>query len=201
MVRRGVSDALVDAADLRLVAAVAEWPAIGAATLSTPDAVVVAPSPGETDLPAILTSVRAAYPSTKVILVTADPSVVDFDALFRAEAAGLLLLDEIGGRTLVDAVRAILDHGLAVTSQSALRAFLAAQPRRPLSRAPRPDVSAEEALVLRRLGEGLTIEEVARAEHLSVRTVNRIVERLLDRFGATTRFELAMKATLFGIIP
>jgi DNA-binding NarL/FixJ family response regulator len=63
-----------------------------------------------------------------------------------------------------------------------------------------PDLTPEEQGVLDRLGEGLTQDQVARVEHLSPRTVSRIVGRLERKLDAPSPFMLGMKAAALGLV-
>lgn len=59
-------------------------------------------------------------------------------------------------------------------------------------------LTSTEAAMLRLLAQGQKDESVARALGTSVRTTRRIVADLSERAGATSRFELAIKATQLG---
>ncbi|WP_431949927.1 helix-turn-helix transcriptional regulator [Actinacidiphila sp. bgisy167] len=62
------------------------------------------------------------------------------------------------------------------------------------------ELSAEEAKLLTLLAAGATDKSAGRALGWSERTVQRHVTRLMQRFGAQTRFQIAMEATRRGWI-
>ncbi|MCL3997069.1 helix-turn-helix transcriptional regulator [Streptomyces lavenduligriseus] len=64
--------------------------------------------------------------------------------------------------------------------------------------APTVGPTAQERAVLRLLADGCKDETVARALGISVRTERRMVAELTARLGASSRFELAVKATRSG---
>ena len=91
--------------------------------------------------------------------------------------------------------------------RAALRAMGEAVPRRPRSEAPRvtgllaaQGVTPREAEVLAQIAAGRSNREIAGALHLSVRTVEKHVERLLMKTGHS-RSELARFAEGAGVQP
>jgi DNA-binding CsgD family transcriptional regulator len=109
-----------------------------------------------------------------------------------------------------EALAAFEDLGLAnfaVQCRAALRAMGEAVPRRPRSVAPRVSgllaaraVTPREAEVLGQIAAGRSNREIAVALHLSVRTVEKHVERLLAKTGHS-RSELARFAEGAGVQP
>jgi DNA-binding CsgD family transcriptional regulator/tetratricopeptide (TPR) repeat protein len=109
-----------------------------------------------------------------------------------------------------EALAAFEDLGLAnfaVQCRAALRAMGEAVPRRPRSVAPRVSgllaaraVTPREAEVLAQIAAGRSNREIAVALHLSVRTVEKHVERLLAKTGHG-RSELARFAEGAGVQP
>lgn len=64
-----------------------------------------------------------------------------------------------------------------------------------------PDgLSEQEREILRLLSEGATDDSVARALGIGVRTERRIVADLMDRLGASSRFEVGVKAARLGLV-
>jgi DNA-binding NarL/FixJ family response regulator len=58
-----------------------------------------------------------------------------------------------------------------------------------------------EHAVLKRLVEGLKRPQIAEAQGISLRSVNRIVPRLQTKLEAPNSYALVMKATQLGLIP
>jgi DNA-binding CsgD family transcriptional regulator len=95
----------------------------------------------------------------------------------------------------------------AVQCRAALRAMGEAVPRRPRSAAPRVSgllaargVTPREAEVLAQITAGRSNRQIAAALHLSVRTVEKHVERLLMKTGRS-RSELIRFAEGAGVQP
>lgn len=63
-----------------------------------------------------------------------------------------------------------------------------------------PRLTARERAALRRLAEGLTRQEIAAAEGMSERTVQRIGADLREKLEAPTAFALGVKACQLGLI-
>ena len=109
-----------------------------------------------------------------------------------------------------EALSSFEDLGLANFAgqcRSALQAMGEAVPRRPRSEAPRVTgllaargVTPREAEVLAQVAAGRSNREIAGALHLSVRTVEKHVERLLMKTG-NSRSELARFAEGAGVAP
>jgi DNA-binding NarL/FixJ family response regulator len=59
-------------------------------------------------------------------------------------------------------------------------------------------LSAGEAALLRLVGSGLTDEAAARRLGLSLRTVARMMSRIMDRLNASSRFQAGMRAQNLG---
>lgn len=62
-------------------------------------------------------------------------------------------------------------------------------------------ISAREREVLSGLAEGLTRREIAARHRLSLRTVERTVERLEAKLDAHDSFVLGMRAAMLGLVP
>jgi DNA-binding NarL/FixJ family response regulator len=61
-------------------------------------------------------------------------------------------------------------------------------------------VTSRETDVLGLVGEGLGNQDIAERLYLSPRTVEKHVERLRDKTGATSRAELAELAAKYGVV-
>ncbi len=151
------------------------------------------------------------------IFAAADRALADIEGGFTRSVAWLLAApcayrDGWGEpvRWLREALSAFEDLGLpnfAGRCRAALRAMGEAVPRRPRSEAPRltgplaaRGVTPREAEVLAQVAAGRSNREIAGALHLSVRTVEKHVERLLMKTGHS-RPELAGFAEGAGVRP
>lgn len=58
----------------------------------------------------------------------------------------------------------------------------------------------EERLVVRRLADGLTDNAIAAREPVSPRTIQRVVAKLADAFGARSRFAIGVEVGRRGLL-
>lgn len=126
------------------------------------------------------------------------------DALEDLGIASFLDLSE-DGRSLIRAIENVAHGYRVVHLQTAPpQAGLAADalPRPNQSRTVgTATVNPRELAVLNWLARGLKEEQIAEREHMSARTVRRVIADLERKLGASSIFQLAMKATLLGFIP
>jgi DNA-binding CsgD family transcriptional regulator len=151
------------------------------------------------------------------IFAAADRALGRFESGFTRSLARLLVAPcayrDGWGEPVVwvrEALSGFEDLGLpnfAGQCRAALRAMGEAVPRRPRSEAPRVTgllaargVTPREAEVLAQVAAGRSNREIAGALHLSVRTVEKHVERLLMKTGHS-RSELARFAEGAGVQP
>ena len=64
----------------------------------------------------------------------------------------------------------------------------------------RSDLTERELDVLRELTSGATNEEIARKLFISVNTVKRHIQNLMDKSGFKNRLSLAINATALGLV-
>ncbi|HQZ91394.1 MAG TPA: helix-turn-helix transcriptional regulator, partial [Thermomicrobiales bacterium] len=64
-----------------------------------------------------------------------------------------------------------------------------------------PTISEREGRILSMMGRGYSVPEIAAQMEMSPRTVERAVAGLRERFGAGSREELLIRATLCGYLP
>lgn len=148
-------------------------------------------------------NIRAAHPSTQVIVLTTFDDDEDvFDAL-RAGAAGYLLKDTTPEK-IGDAIRA------AARGESFLQPSIAAkvvaefnrlsQPRpaqpRPTLREP---LSERECQVLQRLAEGKSNKEIASVLNLAEGTVKNHLSNIFGKLGVLDRTQAALMARELGL--
>lgn len=115
--------------------------------------------------------------------------------MVRGGIVGFLEWDCLCAGTLqlfVDAVNA----GLTVFSLGIMSALNVPDRRRP--RHCGIVLTNEQRVVLKRLLEGLSQEEIAEIENMGIATVHRIVAQLRDKFAAPSIVALGAKAALYG---
>jgi len=146
--------------------------------------------------------IREKCPSTQVIILSMHATN---EHIFRALDAGArgYLIKESAGREVVDAVRAVsADHRYLSQSVSDeviddyVRQRGAGAPKAPLD-----TLSAREREVLQLVTEGRSSAEIARAIHLSPKTVETYRSRLMRKLGVQDLPGLVKFAVEHGLTP
>ena len=123
-------------------------------------------------------------------------------ACAKVGISGYLLWNDLSCEIVYHCLTIVLKRDLSIISQSVLAEFVgmhsvpAAQQDVPVL----VPLSAREQAVLERLAEGLSYEQIAQIEPISLRTVERIVANLERKFDAPNHFVLAKKASQLGLI-
>lgn len=107
---------------------------------------------------------------------------------FAAGASGYVTKRE-GAQVLTQAIREVV-AGRRYLSERVRDSLLEAGERSVTAGAPRVNLSDREALVLRRLGDGDSNEEIGRMLHISPRTVETYCYRIMEKLGLTGMKEL-----------
>lgn len=138
-----------------------------------------------------------ALPPT-LILTTFDDSDVVLDGI-RAGARGFLLKD-VSYQQLLAAIRAVA--GGATVFQPAIteRLLRAGDALRVAAEAPREQLTAREAEVVRFMAGGYSNREIARALGTAEGTVKNHVSSILAKFGARDRTRAVLKALETGLL-
>lgn len=145
--------------------------------------------PGATALET-MTYIHTHCPQTRIIVLTAHDDDVYVHHALDAGVVGYVLKDEVA-EVIVTAIRSVMQGGI----------WLSRRVMGCLTTRETVTLNEREQVVLRRLAEGLTQEQIARMEHLSVRTVKRIVASLEMKLDASCQFVLAMRATQLKLLP
>jgi DNA-binding NarL/FixJ family response regulator len=139
----------------------------------------------------ILKDVKARLPRLPVLMLSAHSEEQFAVRALRAGAAGYLTKDVVTDE-LIGAVRKVAGGGRYVTEALAER--LAAGLDETAMRAPHELLSDREYQVLRGIGHGRTVSEIAAEMHLSVKTISTYRARLLEKLGLTSNAQLTRYA-------
>lgn len=144
----------------------------------------------EVDGIAALKRVRAAAPSVRVVMLSANETAEEVFQAMEAGAAGYLLKDTAAG----DLVRAVhrAAAGETVMSPRAQAIYNA--------RAEDRSLSARELEVLSGLADGLANKEIADHLQISPDTVKDYIKRLFDKLGVKDRASAVSSAYRKGIL-
>ena len=176
-----------------------------------PDLVMMDITMPKVDGVAATRTIKAEFPKTSVLVLTA---YADEDVLMeavRAGAAGFVVKDAVGPIELLDAVRGILNGESHVDQDLVMRLVrrLADEsgPRsKPAAEAtmertePVGSLTERELEVLRLLPQGKTNRQIAAELHLSLSTVKKRLERIISKLAVSDRTQAAVKAIELGLV-
>ena len=159
--------------------------------------------------------IKAEFPETSVLILTAHDDHRLLMAAVNAGAAGYVLKGDAPDHVR-DAVRAVLsgetplDQGMAMSLLRHLGEEAAAQAARPPAEweaASGPvatiptSLTPRETEVLACLTSGKTNRQIAKELHLSLSTVKRHLEHILPKLKVSDRTQAAVKAVEMGLLP
>lgn len=134
-----------------------------------------------------LRNLREKHPTLKVLVLSVHPEDQWAMRALRAGASGYLTKDHSPDQ-LVEAIRRVARGGRYVSDTLAEK--LAGLVDHGATRAPHELLSDREFEVLRALGGGMTVKDVAEQLHLSAKTVSTYRARLLEKMGLKSKADL-----------
>lgn len=134
-----------------------------------------------------LRELREQHPSVKVLVLSVHPEDQWAMRALRAGAAGYLTKDH-SPEQLVQAIRRVARGGKYVSESLAEK--LAGMVDNGSTRAPHERLSDREFEVLRALGSGMTVKDIADQLRLSAKTVSTYRVRLLEKMGLKSKADL-----------
>ena len=134
--------------------------------------------------------IKRAKPALRIILTT---SASETSWPEKAKACGVesFWYKEYDERSLIE----IMDRTMAGES-----VYPDAEPRVRFGKAERGDLTERELEVLRELTASLTNEEIAEKLCISVNTVKRHLQNIMEKTGFQNRLDLAMNAKILGLV-
>src|SRR5213595_1727893 len=144
-----------------------------------------------------LRELRTRHPTIRVLALSVHPEDEWAVRALRAGASGYLTKDHSPDQ-LLDAIRRVYRGGKYVSPTLAeqLAKHLDAGGQRP----PHELLSDREFEVMRRLGSGLTVSQIASELALSAKTVSTYRTRILEKMAVTTNADLVRYAARYGLI-
>ncbi|HTO73199.1 MAG TPA: response regulator transcription factor [Gemmatimonadales bacterium] len=144
-----------------------------------------------------LKALRERFPSIRVLVLSVHPEDQWAVRALRAGASGYLTKDHSPDQ-LLEAIRRVYRGGKYVSPTLAEQ--LAAQLDAGGQQAPHELLSDREFEVMRRLGSGLTVSQIAAELALSVKTVSTYRSRVLEKMAVTDNADLVRYAARYGLI-
>lgn len=135
-------------------------------------------------------AIKRKHPSLKIILTTST-SETQWEEQARAVGVDSFWYKEYDEHSLIE----IMDR--TVDGESV---YPADTPRVSFGKVRRNDLTERELDVLRELTISLTNEEIAEKLNISVNTVKRHLQNIMEKSGFTSRLDLAMNARLLGLV-
>ena len=142
--------------------------------------------PGRSGLDA-LKEIKAVKPNMRVLVLSVHSEDQFAVRVLKAGASGFLNKDS-APEELVKAVRKVLGGGRYVSTSLAEK--LAMKLDKPGDQLPHQTLSDREFQVLRMIGSGKTVSEIATELSLSVKTVSTYRARILEKMNLNTNAEL-----------
>ncbi len=144
-----------------------------------------------------LRELRARHPTIRVLVLSVHPEDEWAVRALRAGASGYLTKDHSPDQ-LLEAIRRVYRGGKYVSPT------LAEQLAKHLDgggqRAPHELLSDREFEVMRRLGSGLTVSQIASELAISAKTVSTYRTRILQKMAVATNADLVRYAARYGLI-
>jgi DNA-binding NarL/FixJ family response regulator len=144
-----------------------------------------------------LRALRERHPTIRVLVLSVHPEEQWAVRALRAGASGYLTKDHSPDQ-LLEAIRRVYRGGKYVSPTLAER--LASQLDGGGQRAPHELLSDREFEVMRRLGSGLTVSQIASELGLSAKTVSTYRTRILEKMAVATNADLVRYAARYGLI-
>jgi DNA-binding NarL/FixJ family response regulator len=148
--------------------------------------------------PDVLLQIKRLRPELPVLILSSHPEDQFAVRMLQAGASGYLN-KETAPEELVVAVRRVLQGRKYVSTNLAEQLAAALDSGSP-GRPPHEGLSHREFQVLRLIGAGKTVSEIATALHLSVKTVSTYRARILEKMNMKTNAELTVYTVRNGLV-
>lgn len=166
-----------------------------------PDVIVAATELGGAPLmPSLLDLHRAARIESKIIVFAANVSPQLFVAIDDVRITSYLLWPGLSSETLRHCLAAALDGDVVVVSRSVAESFIETQRRAPQEITTPVQLTKRERIVIAHMARGHYRHEIADAECIGLRTVERTIAGLERKLDAPTPFTLGMKVAQLGLL-
>lgn len=147
----------------------------------------------------LLKDLREDHPDLPVLVVSVEPEDMFALRVIQAGASGFLQKDDADTEAIRTAVTSLAEGGRYITPRTAARlAEFVTAPN--VDKPENQRLSDRELQVLRMMGEGKSVSEVADDLSLSVKTVSTYRSRILDKTGMRNTAQLIRYAIEQGLV-
>jgi two-component system, NarL family, response regulator LiaR len=175
--------------------------AVPAAAIWRPAVMLVDADVACQELIPLIQDLHASSPTSKIVLL-GDEALLERATLMKLGhlVAAYLMWADLRPETVPNCLALVLGSDLVIGSRAVLEEVLAPVECRNHPHRNEIVLRSRERAVLQRLASGLTQQEIADAEYMSVPSVKRTVATLRKKLEAPTEFMLGMKAVLQGLV-
>lgn len=142
----------------------------------------------------LLKDIRAIAPRTPVLIISMHDETLYAERVIRAGGRGYIMKQE-GPEKIVQAIRKVLEGGIFVSERIASQILSAMSGGRSGASSTVSALTDREFEVYRLLGQGKEPHEIARALHLSIKTVDTHRAHIRHKLGLRNATELIHHAT------
>ena len=175
--------------------------AVPAAATWRPAVMLVDADVAGQELILLIQDLHASSPTSKIVLL-GDEAMLERATLMKLGhlVAAYLMWADLRPETVPNCLALVLGNDLVIGSRAVLEEVLTPVECRNHPHRNEIVLRSRERAVLQRLASGLTQQEIADAEYMSVPSVKRTVATLRKKLEAPTEFVLGMKAVLQGFV-
>jgi DNA-binding NarL/FixJ family response regulator len=193
VVRGGLRSMINEEPDLEVCGeAAGRVTALAAIEVSNPDLVLVDLSLGDSSGLELLKDMGVRYPAIPALVVSMHDEAIYAERVLRAGAKGYLNKAETS-QSLLKAIRQVLDGKVYVTER-VMASIVAKMGKHRETVQPIDQLSDRELQVFEFLGTGMSTAEIAERMHVSIKSVQKYIERAKDKFGVATLKDLLREA-------
>ncbi len=193
VVRDGLRAIINEEPDLHVCGEAAGPGAAIATILSTlPDLVLVDLSLSGGSGMELLKDMAIRHPSLPALVVSMHDEAIYAERVLRAGARGYLTKAETS-QSLLKAIRQVLD-GKVYVSEVVMSSIVSKMGKQRQTTPPIEQLSDRELQVFELMGTGLSTADIAERMHVSIKSVQKYIERAKEKFGASTLKDLLREA-------
>jgi DNA-binding NarL/FixJ family response regulator len=145
----------------------------------------------------LVKQLRLTSPSLRIVMLSMHPEEMFAERSLRAGALGYVS-KQAPARVLLTAIRQVLDGRIYLSEEMTARMLKRVASSNEESKpSPVEDLSDRELDVLHRLGQGLSLQQIAEQLHLSPKTVSTYRDRIRQKLELSNAAELSRYALLW----